>query len=261
MAGSYSAIRGSCRSQKANMPLPAGVVEEVLGPAPGLVGRRGLDPRQLEAHGLGVEAVGGVQVPGGDGDVVESHPARIARRACPSLREGRGLPSSDGSAPLLAAGRRRPGRPPRPHRPGVRAAATTSTIDPEPQDVPRLFLDAWARSREVTFRSVADFTRTSNSTGAVLDLPADHRPAPARPALHRQHRGQRTGRRPAAALHLPRRALLAGLPGGRGPSAPSSPGDRAPARRPWPATSRARTRSTPPPRRRAPRPATASSWP
>lgn len=42
------------------------------------------------------------------------------------------------------------------------------TIDPEPQDVPRLFLDAWARSREVTFRSVADFTRTSNSTGAVL---------------------------------------------------------------------------------------------
>jgi hypothetical protein len=41
-------------------------------------------------------------------------------------------------------------------------------IDPQPGDAPRLFLEAWARSREITYRSVADFQRTSNSTGAVL---------------------------------------------------------------------------------------------
>ena len=33
---------------------------------------------------------------------------------------------------------------------------------------PERFLEAWARSRTATFRSVSDFTRTSHSTGAVL---------------------------------------------------------------------------------------------
>ena len=42
---------------------------------------------------------------------------------------------------------------------------------PEPaagSTAPDRFLDAWARSREATFRSVSDFTRVSNSTGAEL---------------------------------------------------------------------------------------------
>ena len=58
-----------------DQPVAAGVVEEVLGPAAGLVGRRDDRLHQLEAHGLGVEAVGGVQVPGGEGHVVEPHGA------------------------------------------------------------------------------------------------------------------------------------------------------------------------------------------
>jgi hypothetical protein len=38
----------------------------------------------------------------------------------------------------------------------------------DPVDAPQRFLDAWARSRAATYRSVADFTRTSNTTGAAL---------------------------------------------------------------------------------------------
>src|SRR5207249_9510536 len=50
----------------------AGVVEEVLGPAP--FGRgRDLDLDELEAHGLGVEGVGGTRIPGGEGSVVERY--------------------------------------------------------------------------------------------------------------------------------------------------------------------------------------------
>ena len=54
---------------------------------------------------------------------------------------------------------------------GVSAVATLVGDDddePDAQDIPQLFLDAWQRSREATFRSVADFTRHSNSTGAEL---------------------------------------------------------------------------------------------
>jgi hypothetical protein len=47
-------------------------------------------------------------------------------------------------------------------------AALREDDEPEPVDVPQQFLDAMARSREVTFRSIAAFTRTSNSTGAEL---------------------------------------------------------------------------------------------
>ena len=36
------------------------------------------------------------------------------------------------------------------------------------EDIPQLFLDAWQRSREATYRSVADFTRHSNTTDAEL---------------------------------------------------------------------------------------------
>jgi hypothetical protein len=39
----------------------------------------------------------------------------------------------------------------------------------EPADAPQQFLDAWARSRAATYRSVSDFTRTSNSTDAELN--------------------------------------------------------------------------------------------
>ena len=54
---------------------------------------------------------------------------------------------------------------------GVSAVATLVGDDgdePDADDIPQLFLDAWQRSREATFRSVADFTRHSNSTGAEL---------------------------------------------------------------------------------------------
>jgi hypothetical protein len=40
--------------------------------------------------------------------------------------------------------------------------------DPSPPEAAEDFLDAWARSRAATYRTVADFTRTSSSTGAEL---------------------------------------------------------------------------------------------
>ena len=55
----------------------AGVVEQVAGPTV-LHVRLGLDPDELEAHGLGVEAVGGLEVSAGDSDVVKSHGAILA---------------------------------------------------------------------------------------------------------------------------------------------------------------------------------------
>jgi hypothetical protein len=39
----------------------------------------------------------------------------------------------------------------------------------EPVDQVEAFLDAWARSRAATFRSIAQFTRTSNSTDSTLE--------------------------------------------------------------------------------------------
>jgi hypothetical protein len=54
---------------------------------------------------------------------------------------------------------------------GVSAVATLLDDDedePDPDDIPQLFLDAWQRSREATYHSVADFSRRSNSTGAEL---------------------------------------------------------------------------------------------
>jgi hypothetical protein len=55
---------------------------------------------------------------------------------------------------------------------GVSAVATLvgddDSDEPEVEDIPQLFLDAWQRSREATFRGVYDFTRHSNSTGAEL---------------------------------------------------------------------------------------------
>ena len=57
----------------------ARVVEQVLRPAPGLLsgGDHRLD--QLEAHGVGVEAVARVDVPSSDRDVMEGHASSIAR--------------------------------------------------------------------------------------------------------------------------------------------------------------------------------------
>jgi hypothetical protein len=56
---------------------------------------------------------------------------------------------------------------------GLSALAAVVRDDPdEPGEDPptgsEAFLDAWARSRAVTFRSVSTFTRVSNSTGAEL---------------------------------------------------------------------------------------------
>jgi len=54
---------------------------------------------------------------------------------------------------------------------GVSAVATLLRDDddePDADDIPQLFLDAWERSREATFRTVADFSRRSNSTDATL---------------------------------------------------------------------------------------------
>ncbi len=53
---------------------------------------------------------------------------------------------------------------------GVSAAAALWGDDDEPEaaDIPQLFLDAWRRSREATFRSVADFTRHADTTDAEL---------------------------------------------------------------------------------------------
>ena len=52
----------------------------------------------------------------------------------------------------------------------VVAALGEDETAPEPpeDEAPQLFLDAWARSQAATFRSVAQFTRTSNSTDAQL---------------------------------------------------------------------------------------------
>jgi hypothetical protein len=51
-------------------------------------------------------------------------------------------------------------------------AAVASVVDdedpPPPADPPEAFLDAWARSRAATFRSVNRFTRTSNQTDATI---------------------------------------------------------------------------------------------
>ena len=51
----------------------AGVVEQMTGPAGLLEGGCGLGLHEREAHRLGVEAVGRVEVAGGDGDVVKRH--------------------------------------------------------------------------------------------------------------------------------------------------------------------------------------------
>ena len=56
----------------------AGVVEEVAGPA-ALEERDDVDLHELEAHGLGVEAVGRFEVTGGDRNVVESHAPSLPR--------------------------------------------------------------------------------------------------------------------------------------------------------------------------------------
>jgi hypothetical protein len=53
----------------------------------------------------------------------------------------------------------------------VSAVATLLRDDEEgaeAEDIPQLFLDAWRRSREATYRIVADFSRQSNTTGAEL---------------------------------------------------------------------------------------------
>ena len=85
----------------------AGVVEQVAGPAL-LHVRDGLDPHELEAHGLGVEAVGRVEVAGGDGDVVKSHAPIVA----PSRRSGT-VDScvTDAASPDSRVGRCRSDRP------------------------------------------------------------------------------------------------------------------------------------------------------
>jgi hypothetical protein len=54
---------------------------------------------------------------------------------------------------------------------GISAVAALAGHDDPPDKVrpaAERFLEAWARSRTATFRSVSDFTRTSHSTGAVL---------------------------------------------------------------------------------------------
>jgi hypothetical protein len=54
---------------------------------------------------------------------------------------------------------------------GISAVAALAGDDDPPDKIrpaAERFLEAWARSRTATFRSVSDFTRTSHSTGAVL---------------------------------------------------------------------------------------------
>jgi len=56
---------------------------------------------------------------------------------------------------------------------GLSALAAAVDDDPEPAaeepaSAPDAFLEAWARSRAVTFRTVSTFTRVSNTTGAEL---------------------------------------------------------------------------------------------
>jgi hypothetical protein len=51
---------------------------------------------------------------------------------------------------------------------GVTVVAALRDDDGEDEDPIPAFLDAWARSQSATFRTVADFTRESKSTGAVL---------------------------------------------------------------------------------------------
>lgn len=52
---------------------------------------------------------------------------------------------------------------------GVSAVAAVVDDDEAPSTAdPEAFLEAWARSRAATYRSVSDFTRTSNSTDAEL---------------------------------------------------------------------------------------------
>lgn len=56
---------------------------------------------------------------------------------------------------------------------GLSALAALVDDDPEPagedpSSAPEAFLEAWARSRAATFRTVSTFTRVSNTTGAEL---------------------------------------------------------------------------------------------
>src|SRR4029453_16191109 len=115
---------------------------------------------QPEPHGLRVEAVGGLEITGGDGDVVESHPFRIAR---PGIRSpSMGARPSWRAVAIAAAAL---------GSAGVAAALAGGGPAPEPVDTrppAEQFLDAWATSRAATFRLEADFVRTSNSTGAEL---------------------------------------------------------------------------------------------
>ncbi len=55
----------------------AGVEEHVARPAGLLERRRGLDLHEREAHRLGVEGAGRVEVAGGDRNVVERHRAHL----------------------------------------------------------------------------------------------------------------------------------------------------------------------------------------
>ena len=115
-------MRSSCSSQNAmssgRLALDdvTGGVEDVLGPPAGRVGGGGLRLHQLEAHDLGVEAVGLRQVGHGDGNVVVRHRPSIAYRR-PSMRARRG------TGRRLGGGRR--ATPPR----SVAATVTTDDAD------------------------------------------------------------------------------------------------------------------------------------
>src|SRR4029453_11745556 len=118
---------------------------------------------QPEPHGLRVEAVGGLEITGGDGDVVESHPFRIAR---PGIRSpSMGARPSWRAVAIAAAAL---------GSAGVAAALAADGTAPEPVDnrpPAEQFLDAWATSRAATFRLAAHFVPHSHPTGPP---PRDH---------------------------------------------------------------------------------------
>ena len=125
MAGSKSPICVVVQVPEGDQPVAARVVEHVLGPAALVLGRgdHGLD--QLEAHRLGVEGVGRLDVPGGEREVVVAHRSPLGSGRRPDLSgcayRTRRRPVRDGSTGGPARGRR--------VRPGA-AATGSATVGP-----------------------------------------------------------------------------------------------------------------------------------
>ena len=126
MAGSKSADPWVVQVPEGDHAVAPGVVEEVLGPAAGLVGRRRLRPGPARSPWPRCRSGGWRPGPGWRwprGGI----PSRQDRTSTmPGSSRPRGLPSQHGAAPLLAAGGRRARRPSSGSAPWPPSRATTT---------------------------------------------------------------------------------------------------------------------------------------